>query len=172
MRNAPALGFKQQYAIGNEEEIEDGEGMTSNPTPEHETDGLETLEDQVEMIENASPEELAAHAEEVVEHGAAVQNDLLDKLVEATQDNTEIAETLAENAAKCAEHDDNVPTGRMYAFKQVRLKHLHRRIAALKAKLGARIQPYARPARHFSARVSASPGSASRLARRMQRTRF
>lgn len=79
---------------------------------------------------------------------------------------------LMETVENCNNESGHIAERRFQTFKQIRLKHLHLRIAGLQAKLGARVQPYARPARNLYARATPSPLSTARLSRRIERTRF
>lgn len=172
MRNAPALGFKQQYA-GDDMEGE-ADAQTLDAVHGDEQEIVDAIEKEAE---NLTPESEADAFEDTLDVIIARKHDLEQQQHELDQSETTVIEELVVKTKECEEHGENHPEGttrRMQILKQIRLKHLHRRLAAVRASkmLGAGIKPYARPARHLSARVSASPGSASRLARRMQRTRF
>ena len=182
VRNAPALGFKQQYA---------GSGMDGEPMHGESMDGEETdpqtnqiNEDAIALdeahhdlaeIEGATDEdELMALADDAKEKSEAVVHDSIEKFSEAVEVLGAVTEVYSNTVHNCSNNtkEPNDAERRFQTFKQIRMKHLHRRIAALQAKLGARVQPYARPARNLYARATPSPLSTARLSRRIERTRF
>lgn len=186
VRNAPALGFKQQYAIGTletenvpapaEETETDTESVAEQlATAEQEVHNLETMShSQMEKAVPQAVEEVMDAEEAATAHlnhcVKALQNAIEDK-EQADEVSRETTDILVRSVEDCTGGNGMHPD-RLMAFKQIRLKHLHRRIAGLQAKLGARVQPYARPTRNLYARATPSPLSTARLSRRIERTRF
>lgn len=186
VRNAPALGFKQQYAGSPMDgEQMDGEVDPVNPVSEFE-EGDARVETALTAVHNAEqnlPEQDAAVLGSTMDAVEAMEETLMSNLEEVKEDKDLLIAELQRRVEECEDKLNGVhetpmqeaeTEKRLQLMKQIRLKNLHKRLAHLRASkmLDARVQPYARPARHFSARAAPSPISTSRLARRMQRTRF
>lgn len=180
VRIAPALGFKQQYA-GDEMDGESMDGVEVMGSHREPVNGcnVDNVEEEVmndlAKADNATPAEQAELYVDAKDLITATLHEKVDEVEELTNDLEKVTDAVVEEFVEATEGKDvEGPSRRFQLMKQIHIKHLQKRLANIRASkmLGARVQPYARPARHVSARAAPSPISTSRLARRMQRTRF